>query len=857
MWKRFLAVFRRGRLDSELSAEVEFHIAMLEEENVQLGMTPADAKAAARREFGGMDQMKERYREVRGLPLLESFLADCAYALRMMRWHPLLTVAITLTLALGIGVTTAVFAVANGVLLRPLEVPETERVMVLLSTFPKEGTAFSVAEGVFLDWRAAAKSFEAMAGVWNTSMIHRGSGQPREIDVHRVTAAMFPLTGIQAREGRLFVTSAEQDVAVLEEGFWRREFGGRPDAIGAAIVLDDRPYTVIGVAPFGAPLGYLRRPDVWVPLVPRAEVRGGGAVTVIGRMRAGVSQTSAQAEMNVIQERVKREHREDSQFGVEVRSLHDWVVRDARPTVVVLMGTVALLLLLCCVNIANLLLARATARQREFAIRASLGGGQARLTRQVLTENLVLAAVGGLGGLAVASLLLKLAPSVPGLNLPRLHEVQLDGHVLAIATAVTVASILIFGLVPAWRSASGWTRSMLGTSVPASATTPAGMRLRRALVVAQLALSLVLVCGAGLLLNSFVRLTGVNAGFSRSNVLSAGVRLPYKHYDAERSLLFHRLLMEEVRGIPGVLDVSAADHLPLQAVRFPYRLTTDGTAPMEAMARNVEPRYFQVLGVPVTAGREFEPADDTRLPVPTILNVEAARRLFGGEREALGRTIKTNYKLRPVLEVVGVASNVRQMALREDPGPQMYLPMKYGSGRYVIARVAENAGDLTGAIRAAVFRLDPTIPVPEVASVGTWFEYQVAKPRLYMLLASVFAIAGLLIATAGLYGVVAFQVVRRTHEFGVRMALGAERGDIVRLVMGRETVTIIAGLALGLSGAYVVTRALSTLLYGVRPSDTPTFLAAGVLLSGVALLACYLPGRRAAGLDPSAALREE
>ena len=383
------------------------------------------------------------------------------------------------------------------------------------------------------------------------------------------------------------------------------------------------------------------------------------------------------------------------------------------------------------------------------------------------------------------------------------------------------------------------------------------MRLRRALVVSQLAVSLVLLCGAGLLLNSFIRLTGVNVGFSKSNVLSAGVRLPYKQYDAGRSLLFHRLLMEEVRGIPGVLDVSAADYLPLQAFAFRIGLRRTDRHQWRRWREMWSRTTSSVLGVPVTAGREFVPADDTRTPVPTILNVEAARRLFGGEREALGRTIKTNYRSRALLEVVGVASNVRQMALREDPGPQMYLPMKYGSGKYVIARVAENAGDLSAAIRAAVFRLDPTIPVPEVESVGTWFEYQVAKPRLYMLLAGVFAFAGLVIATAGLYGVVAFQVARRTHEFGVRMALGAERVDIVWLVLGRETVTIIAGLLLGLGGAFAVTRALSTLLYGVRPGDTPTFLAASVLLSAVALLACYLPGRRAAGLDPSAALREE
>ena len=863
MWRRFLSVFRRGRLDDELSSEVEFHLAMLVEEKIQRGMPPEEAMAAARREFGGVEQMKERYRDARGLPMLESVLADCAHAVRMMRLNPLLSVAITLTLALGIGATTAVFTVANTVLLRPLQIPDPDRAVVLLSTNPREGTAFSVAEGVFTDWRERAKSLEAMAGCWDTSMILHGIGQPREITAVKATAAFFNIAGIQAKEGRLFDASAEQagqdNVAVLDEGFWRREFGGRLEAIGGPIVLDDRPYTVIGVVPSGFALGKIRRTDVWVPLAARTDVRTGGAVNVIGRMRPGVTRAAAQAEMNVIQERIKREHREDSAFGVEVRTLRDWVVNDARPALMALMGAVALLLLLCCVNIANLLLARATARQREFAIRASLGGGHARLTRQVLTENLVLAALGGMAGLVVAALLLQAVPFIRGFHLPRLDEIHPDGRMLLITMAVTIASSLIFGLVPAWRSATGWTRSMLGTAAPASAITPAGIRLRRVLVVAQLGLSLVLLCGAGLLLNSFVRLTTVNVGFSRANVVSAGVRLPYKQYDASRSLLFNRLLMEEVRALPGVLDVSATDYLPLQAVRFPYRLSVDGRAgaSVEAMARNVEPRYFQVLGVPMVAGREFERADDTRSPVPVILNVETAGRLFGGERDALGLKIGTNYRSRAVLEVIGVASNVRQLGLREDPGPQIYLPMKFGSGKYVIARLAGNAGDLSAAIRAAVFRLDPAIPAPEVANVGTWFEFEVAKPRLYMLLAGVFAFAGLLIATAGVYGVVAFNVARRTHEFGVRLALGAERRDIVRLVLAREAPTIVAGLLLGLGGALGVTRLLSALLYGVRPGDTPTFLAAGALLSGVALLACYLPGRRAAGLDPAVALRHE
>ena len=371
-------------------------------------------------------------------------------------------------------------------------------------------------------------------------------------------------------------------------------------------------------------------------------------------------------------------------------------------------------------------------------------------------------------------------------------------------------------------------------------------------------LSFVLLCGAGLLLNSFIRLTTVNVGFGKANVVAAAVPLPYPQYDSSRALLFHRRLMEEVRGLPGVLEVAATDHLPLQPVLFGYQLSREGfpMAAMEAMARNVEPRYFQVLGVPIVAGREFERSDDTRLPVPVLLNVEAARRLFGGERDALGKQVKTNYREHSTTEVVGVVSNVRQLGLKQDPGPQIYLPMKLRGGGYVIARVAANAGDLSGAIRDAVFRLDAALPAPKVSSAGTWFEYEIAKPRLYLLIVGVFALAGLLIAAAGVYGVV-YGVARRTQEFGVRLAMGATQRDILRLVLGQEGWPIAVGIFAGVAGALATTRLLITLLYGVRPGDTPTLAAACLLLGAIALFACYVPACRGASLDPVVALRHE
>jgi putative ABC transport system permease protein len=794
--------------------------------------------------------------------LLESIFADCAHAIRMMRLNASFSAAVIVTLAIGIGTTTAVFTVANAVLVEPLQIPQPDRAVVLLSTNPREGTAFSVAEGVFADWRERSGSFEAIAGCWNTLMTLSGAGQPHDINVIKATPEFFSLSGLRAREGRLFDSaegSEREYVAVLDEGFWRREFGGRKNVLGEQIRLDDQSYTVIGIVPSGFALGHLRRADVWLPLMVRPDVRGGGAVNVIARLQPKITLAAAQTEMNVIHDRIRREHREDSAFGVEVRSLHDWVVADARPALAMFVGAVALLLLMCCVNIANLLLARASVRQHEFAIRASLGGCHTRLTRQVLTENLVLAAIGGFAGLSVSILLVRVVPYIRGFYLPRIDEIQPDGRMLFIAAAVTIASGLMFGLAPAWRRSIAFPRELLGTVAAATAVTTKGIRFRRVLVVAQLGLSLILLCGAGLLLNSFIRLSTVSVGFSKANVMAAGVRLPYKQYDANRSLAFHRRLMEEIRGLPGVLDVSAADHLPLQAVRFPYRLSLDGrpSPSMEVMAHHIEHHYFHVLSVPILAGREFEPADDARFPVPVILNVEAARRLFGGERDALGRKLTTNYRERKLLEVVGVASNVRQLGLREDPGPQIYLPMKFGSGGYVIARLAKNAGVISTAIREAVFRLDPTIPAPDVSSVRTWFEHEVARPRMYLLILGLFAIAGLAIAATGVYGVVAYNVARRTHEFGVRLALGANERNILQLVIVKESAFILVGMAVGMAGALWAARMLTTMLYGIRPSDIPTMTAAALMLICVALFACYLPARRAARVDPAAALRAE
>jgi putative ABC transport system permease protein len=793
---------------------------------------------------------------------IESLISDAVHGIRLMRRNLVFSTTIILTLATGIGATTAVFTVANAVLLQPVPIPAPERAVVLQSTSPREGTRFQVAEGVFMDWRSRARSIDRMAGCWNTSMIMSGAGQPHQVNVVKATADFFEIAGLRPIAGRLFDAGAEQpgmdNTALLDAGFWQREFGGRTDVLGRQITLDDRSYTVIGVLPSGFSLGYLRRMDVWVPFSPHRDFRTGGAVIVIGQLGAGVSQSAAQAEMNVIHAGIGREHREDSPFGVHVGSLHDWLVSEAKPALLALCGAVALLLILCSVNIANLLLARGGSRRQEFAIRASLGGSRGRLTRQALVENVVLAIAGGIAGWFVAANLVGLLPRIKGFYLPRIDEIQIDGRMLLIAIAVTAGAALLFGLAPAWRSSRHGIREALGSWVTPDTGLRTEIRARYLLVVAQLALSLILLCGAGLLFNSFIRLITVNVGFSDKNVLDIAVRLPHKQYTEERSLLFTRRLMSEIESLPGVQRVSAADHLPLQAVRHPYALKPEGqnTAPIETNARHIERHYFEVLGIPLLQGREFFPGDDARTPIPVILNSEAARRLFG-EGRAIGRSIRTNYKSRPLLEVIGIAASVRQLGLKQNAGPQMYLPIKYGSGRHVIAQVAPNAGDLTAAIRDKVFSLDPAVPAPEVSGLNTMFEYEIAKPRFYLVLLGAFAVMGLILAAIGIYGVVAFSVIQRTHEFGVRMALGAEREDILKLVFGAASWLIVMGVAIGVGGGYATTRLLSTMLYGVRPDDGPTFTIACLLLAAVALAACYLPARKAAGLHPMAALRHE
>jgi putative ABC transport system permease protein len=858
------AVFRKRSLERSLSEELQCHLDMQIEENLQKGMTPRQARAEALRSFGGVEQVKETYRDRRGLPFLDSLLQDGRFTWRMLFRSPGFTTVAALTLALGIGANTAVFSVVDAVILRPLRFPSPQRLMVIQSSNKDEREAFNTAQGVFLDWRDRAASFEMMAGAELWGSILTGGEQAHPVEVAAVSYGFFQLTGVQPLLGRLFTEDEDRPgrvpVALLNAGFWEREFGGDPQMLGRTIVLDGTPVTVIGILPSDLRFAYFGATDIWRPLTPHRAFRSAGSTVVIGRLRDGTTQEAAQSEMDSIMEQIRRESIEDSKTYVIVKPLQEWMVGEVRTTFLALLGAVTFVLLIACANIANLLLARGMSRQKEMAIRAALGAGRRRLMRQHLLECGVLSLMGGALGLVLAVFAIRAIPAIQAFYIPRANELAIDQTVFGIAAAVTVASGLLFGLAPALQLSRKDLAAVLHQGDALSAGQVGGLRIRNVLVVAQLAMALVLLSGAGLLTSTLLRLLHLDLGFERDHVLTVLTSLPYPQYDHPRQVDFSRHLALEIGRLPGVAGVSLADYTPLQAVLFPYQLRVEHGGEQrtcEAMARNINPGYLGVMGIPLLAGRDFTLADDHRSPAPILLSRAAATALFGSENP-LGKKIETNYLRRlPVLEVVGIVGDVRQTELRREPGPQIYLPFVYGGMGYVLARTARGPEGLARDIRRIVRSVDPDIPAPEISTMDATFAQQVAQPRFYLILLAGFAATGLVLAAIGIYGVLSYTVARRSREFAIRIAFGAEPRNIQRLVLAEACRLTAIGGGMGLAGAYAATRVLSSLLYGVKPGDPVTLGCVSMLLAGVALAAASLAARKATRLDPNVALHCE
>jgi putative ABC transport system permease protein len=801
---------------------------------------------------------------------MQTLLQDIRYAVRALRKAPAFTLVAVLTLALGIGANSTIFSVVNGVLLQPLPYAQPERLVMVWGHHTTIGREVA-SQPDYLDWRADNTVFSDMAALAHTSFDLTGVGEPERLNAALTTANFFRTLGTTPLLGRAFLDREEKtganQVAILSYGFWQRRFGGSPGIVGQTITLSGLPYTVVGVAPAG--FRFERDVDIWAPL--RTDVtrsRRGDFLTVIGRLKPGVTFERAQTEMTTIAARLTQQYPEtNTNWSVELVPLKEQLVGAARPALLIFMGAVGLVLLIACANVANLMLTRAAAREREMAIRATLGAGQGRLIRQMLTESVLVSLVGGALGLLLALWGVAALQGVQSSLIPRLGEVGIDGWVLGFTLLLSVLTGVLFGLAPALRVGRGELHGSLREGARGASAGMGVRQLRGALVLAEVALALVLLVGAGLLIKSFDRLQRVDPGFTPDHVLTAQIVLPGARYGEEaRQRAFYSQLLDALRSAPGVQGAAVATDVPLSGGANYLSFSIAGQAdPGPGVVQDAEvfvasPDYFHVLGIPLRQGRLFTEQDGAGAPNVVVINHAMAQRYWPG-RDPLGARITLGDPADSAgwRTVVGVIGGVRHNSLDADPYPQMFAPVAQMPRRAVMV-LARTAGDpvaLTGTLRRAVTSLDTNLPVSDVMTMEARVSRSVAQPRVNVTLLGLFAAVALLLAAVGIYGGVSYSVVQRTRELGIRMALGARPGDVLRLVVRQAMAPALVGVAVGLVGAWAGTRLMASLLFGVSTSDPAVFAAVALFLAGVALLASYIPARRATRVDPLVALQYE
>ncbi len=805
---------------------------------------------------------------------MTGLLQDLRYAARSLARSPGFAAAAIVTLALGIGANAAVFSLVRSVLLRPLPFPRPDALMSIAEGNPEKGwSAMPASAPNFLDWESGARSFASMGAYTTGPVALTGRGEPEQLSATWATAGFFPTLGVGAEIGRTFGAAeslAGHDRAiVLSHGLWMRRFGGDPSVVGSAVRIDGQPYTVLGVMPpsFRFPE---EGADAWVPLSFGPDVatqRGAHYLEVVARRRPEVAADRASAEIRAIADRLRLAYpRTNGGSTAVVRPLAETLVGDVRPALLMLLGAVGLVTLIACANVANLLLIRATRRSSEIAVRTALGASRARLARQLLTESLVLAAAGAAAGLALAAVSLDAIVRLAPANVPRLSEVRIDGGVLGFTALWTLAAALVFGLAPALGSLrAGPMRSLRSWgSDAASARGP--VRLRRVLVAGQIAVALVLLVGAGLLVKSLARLSAVDPGFRAEQVLAFDLTLPEARYPNEaRQGEFTRELLSRMRALPGAQSAAAIFGLPLTGLSFSSSMriggAPEGADEPSAQLRVASEDYFRTLGIPLVAGRFFGPEDRYGAPHAILASRAAARRFFPAG-DALGKHVR--FGARPGAtriegEIVGIVGDVRDAELGVGPQPEFYASIAQApvAGFHVAIRTSGRPGALAEAVRAAAHGLDPEIVVNGLSSLGEIVSRSVARPRFTARLLLLFAAMALALSAVGIYGVIAFAVSQRTREIGIRMALGADRRAVRGLVMRDGLRLTLWGLGLGLAGAVAAARLLAGFLFEVRPGDLATHATVTLVLLAVALLACWIPARRASRVEPMAALRSE
>ena len=878
-------LFRRSRVEREMEDELQSHLQNRADDLERRGIARAEAERTARIEFGGFQRYKEECREALGARLLGELSADLRYSLRVLRRNPGFAAIAISILALGVGATTAIFSLVNAVMLKPLPFPTADRLLRVESVIVATWRGGVASYPDFLDWRARNHVFEGMAVFRTTDFTLIGPREPLHLQGAVVSAQLFSLLRATPALGRSFLPEEDDpaaaggtDPVILSYGLWRREFGADALVLGRAIQLGGQPFTVIGIMPQGFQFPVQAEPiELWTTVAIDAgggvnamtTQRGAHYLDVVALLKPRVTLSQAEAEMAAITSALNKEHPENkprtARLVPELRRL----VGDLRTPLLVLLGAVGCVLLIVCANVANLLLARASGRHKEMAIRAALGASRRRATCQLLTESIALGLIGGGLGLMLALWSLKFLVKLIPADIPRLDAVGLDTRMLGFTFLVSLLAGILFGLAPALRgSKMSFTEFLKESGRGSGGGGKERSHLRDVLVVGEVALAVVLLAGAGLLIQSFLRLTRVDPGFDSHHVLTFQLDSPARRQGSQLPAFF-REVVERISALPGVTSASAVASLPLTgdnigaSIEIEGQPTAMGSRP-SADFNAVEPGYFVTAGVPLIAGRDFTKRDDSNSPPVVIVNRTLSQRFFPNQ-DPIGKHVRpgigNGYSPGepPMREIVGVIGDVKQSSLGEEAAPEVYAPLAqspFGT-MFVVVRTASDPASLVEAVRRQVASVDKRVPIYHVETLDQYFAQSVAGPRFNTMLLSGFAGLAVLLACLGVYGVMSYIVAQRTHEIGVRMALGAETGKVLGWVLGRGFLLSSIGVSVGLVLSFGFTHLLSGLLYGVRATDPVVFAIAPLALLGVAALASYIPARRAARVDPVIALRYE
>ena len=873
---RLLGVFAGRRAEQELAAELESHLELHTEDNLRAGMTPAEARRRAILALGGLEPTKEAYRDRRGLPGLESIVRDLRHAARTLGRSPGFLLAGVAILGLGVGLNSAIFTVVNAVVLRPLPFANGERLVKLWhtppqSTFPGMRT-FALSPANFLDWEAQSGSFEAMAIYRGGQPTLTGHGEPTAVTSIRASASFLPIFGLQPILGRGFTVEENSEGAphtvLLSEGFWRSRFGADPAIVGRSILLNLMPHTVIGVVP--AP-SFLEEVQVWTPLLWNAADRGERAnhnYRAVARLKPGVPVATAQAELDAISARLAQQYpAENKDWGALVVPLQEDLVGDARLSLLVLLGAVGLVLLIACANLANLMLVRTHGRAREIALRGALGASRARVVQQLLAEGLLLGIGGGVAGFLAAWYGVKGLVAIFGTSLPRAQEVVVDGRVLAFTAVVALATGLLAAFFPAWRLSGRDANDVLKQGPSRSSSGAGDGRMRQLLVISEVALALMLLVGAGLLMRTLSSLRAVDPGFDASNVLTASIGIPEAKYPTPqaRNQFFDRV-RARVGALPGVEAAAWVDTVPLQGGSTQY-VVAEGAPPMQdselptVAVRLSSPGYFGVARIPLVAGRDFTDADTFGTRGVLILSERTAQRFWPGQNP-IGKHVTLKMMSDEPREVVGIVGEVKIGAL--DAGAADSETAIYASaaqfafgGAQLVVRTAVPPESLTASVVGAVHAIDPEQPVLDITPLQRIVEESLGQRPLAMQLLVGFAALALMLASVGIYSVLAYTVRQRVREIGIRMALGAPAASVLRMVVVEGLKPTLLGVVLGLLLAAAFVRVMSALLYGVSQHDPRTFALVPAIVIAVGLLATWIPAYRATRVDPIDTLRAE